>query len=293
MHKFLRAAGFSEYKKKREIEALLASFVKQYPIEKKIWLEPDNNLCEIKARISKDVGIAIFGEEDNDGTFHLEYYYPYLLSDIVTSEAYCSIQRHTEKETHAGLLDEYRVGISLIFYMTNEMEYLELRKSKKGAPDVKYACLSGLSLSGKILFPVKKTQKQIEMAKVSARERSSQIEAAKNGDEDAIEKLTLEDIDLYSKVSRRVMREDLYSIVDSYFMPCGIECDQYSVMGEIQGIELQTNSVTQEEIYILTVEASDITFRVGINRTDLLGEPEVGRRFKGKVWMQGIVKFES
>lgn len=293
MHKFLRAAGFSEYKKKREIEALLASLVKQYPIEKKIWLDSDSNLCEIKARISKDVGIAIFGEEDSDGTFHLEYYYPYLLSDTITSEAYCSIQRHTEKETHAGLLDEYRVGISLIFYLTNEMEYLELWKSKRGIPDIKYACLSGLSRSGKILFPVKKTQKQIEMAKVSAKERSSQIEAAKNGDEDAIEKLTLEDIDLYSKVSRRVMREDLYSIVDSYFMPCGIECDQYSVMGEIQQVELQTNSVTQEEIYILTVEASDITFRVGINRTDLLGEPEVGRRFKGKIWMQGIVKFES
>ena len=32
-------------------------------------------------------------------------------------------RRHTERETYAGLLDEYRVGISLIFYIENSMEY--------------------------------------------------------------------------------------------------------------------------------------------------------------------------
>jgi hypothetical protein len=49
-----------------------------------------------------------------------------------------------------------------------------------------------------------------------------------------METLTIEDIDLYSKISRRAMKEDLYSIIDSCFMPCGIECDQYSVIGEIK-----------------------------------------------------------
>ena len=34
-------------------------------------------------------------------------------------------------------------------------------------------------------------------------------------------------IDLYSKVSRRLVKEDVYSIVESCFMPFGIECDQY------------------------------------------------------------------
>jgi hypothetical protein len=30
-------------------------------------------------------------------------------------------------------------------------------------------------------------------------------------------------------------------------------------------------------------------FDLTINEKDLLGEPEVGRRFKGNVWMQGTV----
>jgi len=39
------------------------------------------------------------------------------------------------------------------------------------------------------------------------------------GDETAIESLTIEDIDTYSKISRRIRREDVFTIVDSCFMP--------------------------------------------------------------------------
>lgn len=76
-------------------------------------------------------------------------------------------------------------------------------------------------------------------------------------------------------------------------MPCGIECDQYSVIGEITGIELSANRITKEEVYDLTLDCNDMIFHVVINRQDLLGEPKVGRRFKGQVWMQGTVQFEA
>ena len=42
--------------------------------------------------------------------------------------------------------------------------------------------------------------------------------AAKNGDEEAMESLTIEDMDTYSMISKRVENEDVYSIVDSYFI---------------------------------------------------------------------------
>ena len=106
-----------------------------------------------------------------------------------------------------------------------------------------------------------------------------------------METLTIEDIDLYSKITRRMMKEDIYSIVETCFMPCGIECDQYSVIGEIKNVAMKKNSMTGEDVYDLTVESSDLTFHVGIAKMDLLGEPEVGRRFKGQIWMQGFVQF--
>ena len=126
---------------------------------------------------------------------------------------------------------------------------------------------------------------------MAARDRISLIEAAKNGDEDAMETLTIEDIDLYSQISRRAMKEDLYSIIDTSFMPCGVECDQYSIIGDIKDMNIKRNRFTGEDVYDLTVECSDLTFHVGIAKKDMLGEPAVGRRFKGQIWMQGIVEF--
>ena len=122
----------------------------------------------------------------------------------------------------------------------------------------------------------------MKKAKVAAKNRMNFWSGQKNGDEDAMESLTIEDLDLYSMASRRATREDIYSIVDTTFMPSGIECDQYSILGEIKEVICKKNRFTGEEIYDLKVECNDLYFRVGINKMDLLGEPLPGRRFKGK-----------
>lgn len=289
MHRFLRSIGFSTYQKKREIEKLLAE-LENTGAKRRIQIDTDTNLCEVRAEVAPGMGVVMIGETDENGVFRREYYYPYLTGADVSSTADCSIQRHTEKETYAGLLDEYRVGISLIFYIDNGFEYRE-RKLDRASRKVESVNLTGLAMEGKVLLPLHKTRKQIEMARVASKDRNSLLEAAKNGDEEAMETLTIEDIDMYSQISRRVMKEDIYSIVDSCFMPCGIECDQYSVIGEIIRIEEKENRITGEVVYDLTLDCNDMVFHVGIAQKDLTGEPRIGRRFKGQIWMQGTAKF--
>lgn len=289
MHRFLRSIGFSTYQKKREIEKLLAE-LETTGARRRIQIDTDTNLCQVRAEVAPGMGVIMMGETDENGVFKREYYYPYLTGSDVSSSADCSIQRHTEKETYGGLLDEYRVGISLIFYIENGFEYRE-RKLDRVSRKVESVNLTGLAMEGKVLLPLHKTRKQIEMARVASKDRNSLLEAAKNGDEEAMETLTIEDIDMYSQISRRVMKEDIYSIVDSCFMPCGIECDQYSVIGEITRIEAKENQITGEVVYDLTLDCNDMVFHVGVAKKDLIGEPKVGRRFKGQIWMQGTVKF--
>lgn len=289
MHRFLRSIGFSTYQKKREIEKLLAE-LEITGARRRIQIDTDTNLCQVRAEVAPGMGVIMMGETDENGVFKREYYYPYLTGSDVSSSADCSIQRHTEKETYGGLLDEYRVGISLIFYIENGFEYRE-RKLDRVSRKVESVNLTGLAMEGKVLLPLHKTRKQIEMARVASKDRNSLLEAAKNGDEEAMETLTIEDIDMYSQISRRVMKEDIYSIVDSCFMPCGIECDQYSVIGEITRIEAKENQITGEVVYDLTLDCNDMVFHVGVAKKDLIGEPKVGRRFKGQIWMQGTVKF--
>ena len=77
------------------------------------------------------------------------------------------------------------------------------------------------------------------------------LNAARSGDQTAIETLTLDDIDMYSQVSRRLANEDVFSIVDTYFMPYGIECDLYSIMGKILAVRRRRNTLTGTELYQL------------------------------------------
>ena len=62
-----------------------------------------------------------------------------------------------------------------------------------------------------------------------------------------------------------------------------------SILGQIEDVEILINSITGEKIYAMEIECNDLHFRVTINEKDLLGEPAVGRRFKGNIWMQGTV----
>lgn len=290
MHKYLRSIGFGSYQTKAELDKLIRKLIRDAK-KKGVMEETDSTFCELRAEISPGVGLAIAGHLTPRGVFHHEYYYPYLQAGDISSRAECSIQRHTERETYAGLLDEYRVGISLIFYMENSLEYRA--RCRNHLPVIpKSVSLAGLALQGTILLPTRKTARQTEDLKQAALKRTSLLEAARRGDEEAIETLTVEDIDLYSTISRRLMSEDIYSILESCFMPCGIECDQYSIIGTILEQQLVINHLSKEEFYLLKMECNDLIFTVAVNKKDLLGEPVPGRRFKGQIWMQGTAFFQ-
>ena len=154
----------------------------------------------------------------------------------------------------------------------------------------KGAVLSGLSVDGCILLPMKqKKAKTLNTVDSDKKDRKQLIAEARDGDEGAMESLTMEDIDLYSSITRRIQNEDILSIVTTYFMPYGIESDQYSVLGDIIEFTEEKNIITNEKIYCIKVSCNDIIFSVCINKNDLIGEPMVGRRFKGNIWMQGSI----
>lgn len=290
MHSYLRAIGFQNNMKKSDIEKLTDEII-SCPDRVEVSEDSmENEFVEMTKEIAPGVGIRICGEYAEDGTFRTDYYYPYIEGDGITTQEQIEIEKHSEKESYAGVCDEMKLGVTLIFYLQNVAEYLsEYHRNPKMHP--MSATLSALSLNGKIIMPISKNEKQIQNTKKNSQDRNYLIAAAREGDEDAIENLTLEDIDTYSMLSRRVANEDILSIVDSYFMPYGIESDQYSILGEIVDYRMETNKMTDERICVLTVDCNDLIYDVCINEKDLLGEPAIGRRFKGVIWMQGKVNY--
>lgn len=292
MHKFLRSIGFSELKKD-ELEEIFAQIIKCPTVQKVATDSEGNEFAEISKEFGEFFGISVRGIYREDDTFEIEYYYPYLCGKAVSTREPADVEKHAEKESYAGICDEVRIGVTLIFYLQNVVDYLAVKKSKGYKNLAEGVILGALSTDGKILLPVNKTEKKVHNTKKDGTDRNHLIAAARDGDEDAIENLTLEDIDTYSLLSRRITHEDILSIVDSYFMPYGIESDQYSILGEIMDCTLLQNHMTEENIYSMDILCNDIVFSVCINQKDLIGEPEVGRRFKGTVWMQGSIKYRD
>lgn len=291
MHRYLRAIGFSKITKRAQMQKMIQLVIREATERRYVSRFDDSIAVEYRKEFAEGMGISVCGEYSDEDEFEFDYCYPYLIGTNISSYEDISVERHAEKESYAGICDEIKLGVSLIFYLQNYLDYVkELVRGNIPAKNTSVN-LSGLSINGSIMLPLNKNEKQIQKIKRAEMNRNQLIVAARKGDEDAIESLTLEDMDTYSMISRKILKEDILSLVDTYFMPYGIECDQYSVLGEILDFKLITNSFSKEEVYMITVSCNDLIFDVCINKKDLIGEPALKRRFKGVVWMQGHINF--
>ena len=288
VHKFLRAIGFSEIRKK-DLEIIIDEII-EHPEMMKVTRDSEGNeFAELSRTFGNNIGFTIRGSYNDEDVFEMDYYYPFLIPDEISTDEQIDIEKHAEKESYAGVCDEMRLGVTLIFYLQNVADFLSEYRTNIHVKNLHGAMLSALSVDGKIILPIQQKVLEKQSANNRKEKRNRLMAEAREGSEEAIESLTLEDMDTYSMLSKRITREDVFSIVHSSFMPYGIESDQYSVLGEIIELEEIRNSLTNEKIYSIKVECNDIIFNIAINEKDLLGEPAVGRRFKGSIWMQGTV----
>lgn len=294
----MRAIGFSNIANKKELQKLVTNVIIEGTDRAYTSIGEHNLLAEFCRDFAGNesgvlAGIAVCGEFDNEDKFTYDYYFPYLRGTHISSEEDVSVERHAAQESYAGVCDDIRLGVSLIFYLQNMIPYVKAQNS--GVLPVKGTTLtlSALSLKGTIMMPINKSEKDLIRNKKVSMNRNQLMDAARRGDEEAIESLTLDDMDTYTAISKKIQKEDVFSLVDTYFMPYGVECDHYSVLGEIEECSICKNKVTNEEVYIMTINCNDMIFDLCINKKDLYGDPCAGRRFKGTIWMQGYINFPN
>ena len=293
MHKYLRAIGFSEYTDRKKMKEMIADIVLNATTRAYTTNTDDLLLGEFCKDYGENIGMAVCGQFDDSDKFIYDYYYPYLRGTGISSEEDVSVERHAAKESYAGICDDSKVGVSLIFYLQNMIPYVKAQVTKQLPIRGTTLTLSALSLQGTIMMPIHKNEEQKRQVKKESTNRRNLIAAARKGDEEAIETLTFEDMDIYTTISKKIHKEDVFSLVDTYFMPYGVECDQYSILGEILDVHPVRNKMTGEELYHMTVNCNELTFDLCINQQDLYGEPAAGRRFKGTIWLQGFINFPT
>lgn len=293
MHRFMRAIGFSRLTDRQEQQKLIKDVIINAKYRSYTSNGDDIIFAEFCEDFAENIGIAVCGEFDSEDKYTYDYYYPYLRGTGISSNEDVTVERHAEKESYAGICDDIRVGVSIIFYLQNIVPYVKAKQTGELPIKGTSLTLSGLSVSGTIILPIDKSEAEKRNLRKAYNKRTKLIAEARKGDEDAIESLTLEDMDMYTNISKKLLTEDVFSIVDTCFMPYGVECDQYSIIGEIVDFKKIQNKLTKENVFVLKLYCNDLTFDVCINREDLFGEPDIGRRFKGVIWMQGYINYPN
>lgn len=291
MHQYLKAIGFDKIQSKKELKELLKKTEDECTQQIIVSYNEKSSYCELRKEYGQGVGIILCGELDEMDHFEIDYYVPYFEGSGITTCSDVMVERRKETETYVGICEDPRVGITLIFHLQNGMEYMKEKQFHDILEANSSVTFSGLALSGKILLPISKSEQQVANEEKNFQNRKELLNAARKGNQDAIETLTLEDMDLYTKVSKRLVYEDVFSIIDTYFMPYGVECDMYSVMGEILAVRRRMNTVTGTELYQMKLNVNELHFDICVPVSETMGEPEIGRRFKGTIWLQGYLNF--
>ena len=284
------AIGFSKLNKDALEELLKEIMLRPEYQESAIDLE-GNQFVELRYNVCDNVGLVLRGVYNENDEFILDYYYPTFYGQKISINNDVEVIKQTDKDNYHVMCDEIRLGVNLIFQLQNMGEFLRknIIDGKSLNRDIR---LAALSTDGKIILPVYDNEKSRIKEKMNNQKRISLVEQAREGNEEALESLTMDEIDLYQKISRRVTREDIFSVVTTFFMPYGIENDKYEILGDILDVRYVVNHLTMEELCLMTVESNDVILEVCINKKDLFGEPTVGRRFKGIIWLQGTVLFD-
>lgn len=292
MNRYFRAVGFLNNFNREEYEKIVEDITFR-PEQPNIINNINSKYLILDKRLEcgKDFGICVRIVKDAKGNVYREAVFPFFRTDSFVEHELCSFEKKIEGEEYIGVFEDFTLGENVFFYVINADEVYK----KKAIKDIKCSLsISGLSIAGNVILPIQKSEDGKEKVREFNQNRLSLLNRASDGDQNAFATIRHDDILTNVTVSEQVFIEamDIYSVVDSSFIPCGAECDLYSVLGEIKGFERRINNITGEGVYILEVSVKGAIIKICINENDLFGEPQIGFRFKGTVWLQGNLKQE-
>ena len=305
MHLYARAVGLGGIATRSAMDTLLTEIIEKAVQNNSICYDATSDAEEsfYEAQINysmlknesidgEDVGgISIRGYYNpNTKVFKQTFFFPYIIGRHEHYTKEITVERQSDKEAYMVHCNESGKEIVPIYFLSNIVDYLIKEKGKSLLID-KCTYISALSISGKIILPIKQTKSQIFKDRLKTKKRNKLVDLAMKGNIDAIGDLTMGDYDIISDIFDRIHKEDLYSIVNSSFIPIGLECDKYSIVGNITDLIKLTNEITGEEVYYMIMDCNDNIISLGINSKDLYGVPQIGMRFVGKVWLQGNIDF--
>ena len=145
MHTYLRAIGFRECKNRQQLEDIYRHTLNTPNRKIMTTISVDTSLLQFEKDFGKNFGLSLVGEYDIKGSLSIEHYFPYLKGDRFMQFENITIQKQTDKESYAGVCEDYHLGMTIIFYVINIADYAKskwLNYSNRQITKVKFSALS-------------------------------------------------------------------------------------------------------------------------------------------------------
>ncbi|MQN02008.1 MAG: DUF3881 family protein [bacterium LCO1.1] len=243
---------------------------------------------EITRYIKDNLAIRERGFIYKDGTFVRQNVFPIVDTDRKAAIDNVDLIELKNRRGSLVKVESWKLGCILFSYVQNLYEVTDgVNLTEEARMLFNGITLTGLSNSGVVILP-KGDDKDKELEKIEGKRQRIRNELSA-GKEEAYEELTLTEMEIYSKIENRVKNKGVYGVVQDTFMPKSVEEDVYFVIGTIEDFRKTSIDFNGQLVYQLDLNCCGFDFVVAINSRDLFGEPKVGRRFKGKVWMQSKI----
>ena len=96
MHRFLRAVGFSNITTKQDMDKLLGITMDKPSVSKQILSKDGRKITELSREFAHNTGLTVRGEYDKLGFFHVDHYFPYCYSSLITMRTEVTINRRVD-----------------------------------------------------------------------------------------------------------------------------------------------------------------------------------------------------
>lgn len=290
MNQYYRAIGFSKIKSLQQLDRVQKDVLRNPDRRSVVSRSLSHSLVQMDRNYSDEgIGISVIGESDAEGSFLFEHAFPYVHPGVYAYMDELQVERISDRSGFYGVIDN--INLSVIFFLQNVAE-LTGALWRGPLPVTLSVRMSGLSLSATILLPLQKSEQDLQYEADKRMEELTNIRLVRRGDNDILERMMMQEMEVKDTLDHRLVSEDVLSIVDSSMIPYGLESDIYDIIGTILGMTETENTHTGEKIVILDVACLYYVIRIAINREDLIGEPKVGRRFRGVTWLQGVVSLD-
>ncbi|MBR3437151.1 MAG: DUF3881 family protein [Lachnospiraceae bacterium] len=286
MHSFLRSIGFDSVKN-RDQEKALVDWVLENPSRMSVVsLDRETNLAIAEKDVNGHAGIAVVGEIGEQGGLVPEYYFPYLGSTHISSTAPLSYEKTATRDGFSGMCEDDRLGLALIFDVKNVTDVVRDQQDLPlGSASFQRVMLSALLREGTVLLPIGDRKKAPANSRRNFEKKLN--EAEEQGDLEAVGRLAREEMLRFGRAVQRIRETDVLTVVESFFMPCGMESYNYYFLGEILSSALILNEITKERYYRMIISVNGVEFTAAIHENDLQGVPSAGMRLRAKGMLMG------